>query len=112
VIHKGKFPERDETIKFGDSVLNCALPILRILKSQPYSSALGQLTMESVCKRASAERQKGLETATMAMPTFLCFCTADEPSSVENAVANYAKQPDYEDYVKKMQAFSRIYVPG
>ncbi|MFT9400735.1 hypothetical protein, partial [Acetobacter sp.] len=60
----------------------------------------------------SAERQKGLETATMAMPTFLCFCTADEPSSVENAVANYAKQPDYEDYVKKMQAFSRIYVPG
>lgn len=111
VIHKGKFPERDKTIKFGQSVLDCAVPILQRLKSESYSSALQEITMESIFNRSNAERKKGVNISTMAMPTFLCLCTAEQPNSVETAVANYMAQPDYEEFVKKMQAFGATIPP-
>lgn len=110
VIHKGKFPERDETIEFGQCTLECALPILKLLNSTPYLSAKHEIIMQNISRRAAEERKKGALVSTMAMSTFLSPGGTDEPKSVKEAVAEYEAQPDYEDYVKKLREFGLRHV--
>lgn len=100
VIHKGKFPERDDALRFGQAVLECALPILRLLKSEPYSSTVQTLVMESIRDRSMSARKEGMRTSTQCISTFLSLATAEEQTDVRTAVTNYAAWPNFEEILK------------
>ncbi len=94
VIHQGTFPEQDETLQFGQAVLECAVPILRLLKSENYSTIVQTLVMESIQDRSKRAWKEGLRTSTQGMSTLLSLSIAGEQTDVATAVANYAARPD------------------
>ncbi|AAV88635.2 uncharacterized protein ZMO1_ZMO0011 [Zymomonas mobilis subsp. mobilis ZM4 = ATCC 31821] len=88
VIHKGKFPEKKETIQFGQEILDCARPILHLLKTKAYSSAIQELTSENIGERFLVEHKKSANISTMAKLTPLSLLR-DIPDSIEDAISNY-----------------------
>ena len=95
VIHKGMFPTRDETVRFGQDVSKCALPILRLLKSEPYSAIVQALVFESIRDRSKRAVEAGQRTSTQSINTFLSLANADEHDDVDVAVASYAARPNF-----------------
>jgi hypothetical protein len=94
VIHKGRFPTREEAIKFGQAMFECALPVLTNLRSTSYAEIVSTLTFERIIKRSMKYRDAGVRTSTMSVSTPLSFTNADQPTDIEAIVATYANQPD------------------
>lgn len=99
VIHKGKFPDRAETVGFGQAVLDCATPILRLLTSELYSSTVQQLVGESLGDRYRIARNTGFVPATYSMSTLLNLGHVAETVDLESAIAAYLKRPPLESAV-------------
>jgi len=108
VVHKGMFPARDDTVRFGQAVLECALPILRLLRSEPYSAVVQALVMESIHDRSKPAWEAGQRTSTLSINTLLGLTNADEHTDVDAAVANCAARPDFEEAVKVSQQLGAI----
>ena len=108
VIHKGVFPTRDATVQFGQAVLECARPILLMLRSEPYSADVRSLVMESISDRSKPAWEAGQRTSTLSINTFLSLGSADEHTDVDLAVAHYAARPDFGEAVKGSQQLGAI----
>ncbi len=88
VIHKGKFPDRIETINFAKLVTNCANPILKILKSNEYSDIINIMTMNNVRHKYSNITSDNANVSAISIHTFFSLSWVDDPQDVEVAVAN------------------------
>ncbi len=108
VVHKGKFPGREETISFGQDVLECARPILDLLKSEGYSEIVWSLVTEKVDHRRNLDSSAGAPAATCSIGTFFSLTNTEPLTDVEAAVASYAKHPDMARSVAEAQAFGAI----
>lgn len=95
VIHKGRFPTREETVRFGTAMFDCALPVLTVLRSNPYSQTIRTLTSERIRDRSKQARDAGLRTSTVSIMTPLNFGITDQPTDFEAIVENYANRPDF-----------------
>ena len=95
VIHKGMFPTRDETVRFGQAISECALPILHLLKSEPYSAVVQVLVLESIRDSSKPAVEVGQRTSTQSINTFFSLTNADEHDDVDTAVASYAARPNF-----------------
>ena len=108
VIHKGLFPAREHTVRFGQAVLECTLPILRMLTSEPYSTVVQTLVMERMSDRSKLAWEAGQKTSTLSISTFLSLSNAAEQSDVAAAVASYAARPNFGQTVKVSQQLGAI----
>lgn len=95
VIHKGRFPNREEVIQFGQAMFDCALPVLTVLRSAPYAEILQTLTLERIRDRSKPARDAGLKTSTMSISTPLSLAMADQPTNFDAIIASYANRPDF-----------------
>jgi hypothetical protein len=108
VIHKGMFPSRHDTLRFGQAVSDCALPILRLLRSEPYSAVVQTLVMDSIHDRSKPAWEAGQRTSTLSINTFLSLNNADTHADVDSAVASYAARPDFGEAIKFSQQLGAI----
>ncbi len=103
VIHKGKFPALDDTLRFGQAVLGCALPILGLLRPEPYHTVVQALVMESIRNRSEPALKAGQRTSTLSMNTLLSLTNTDEHIDINAAVTSYTTRPDFAEAVKVSQ---------
>ncbi|KGB24044.1 hypothetical protein AtDm6_1455 [Acetobacter tropicalis] len=96
IIHKGTFPSRDKTVQFGQAVLDCALPLVKLLKSEAYLPTVNALGMDSICARAKPAHDRGLRTTTQCIYTLLSLSFARNQSSIEEAIAEAEEQKERE----------------
>ena len=94
VIHKGKFPERNEVVRFGQAVLACALPILALLKSPSYSIVVAALVREQMYERSKVAWDADLRPATSYIGTFLSLANTEQQTDIEAVVASYASRSE------------------
>ena len=75
VIHKGKIPNKEEAIQYGNDILNLIRPLLETIKEN-YKDALGKIIGEHVSKlhKLSADPY----TSLMCIPTILNLTIMDE----------------------------------
>ncbi|WP_156311997.1 hypothetical protein [Methylobacterium platani] len=95
VIHKGKIPTRDETMQFGQAVLNCALPIMDIIRSKPYSEVIWQMVVENRNERARSYFDAEAEIAYLSLPTPLSLNISQQTSELNELLKIY-----HNSYVK------------
>jgi hypothetical protein len=100
VVHKGRLATRDEAMRFGRAVFDCALPLLALLKSATYADIIRTMTFEHIRDRSHRARDAGLLTCTMSMATALSLAAADQPGDFETLVADFAKRPDLKGVVE------------
>lgn len=89
VIHKGVFPERDQAVKFGQAVLERALPIIKILKSQSYVEYTQEIIRISIINRSDFARRKGIKFSPICMATLLSLGRVEDLTSIEEAISKY-----------------------
>lgn len=111
VVHKGSFPTREEAIRFGQAMFDCALPVLTVLRSAPFAETVQALTFERIRDRSKRPGDAGLRTSTMCIATPLSFAVADQPTDIEAIVATYAKHPDFRSAVEEAQKLSEHQLP-
>lgn len=96
VAHKGRFPTRQEAMRYGQAVFDCSIPILSILRSEPYAETVWTLTFERIRERSEQARIEAknptMPTSTMSTVTPLSFVSADQPADLEAIVASYAER--------------------
>jgi hypothetical protein len=80
VIHRGKIPDRSESVAYGEAILEAIRPALSIAKLK-FPKGVDQLTIQHVMA-AHLMLQPGARVATSCMPTILSLST-DEVSHSE-----------------------------
>lgn len=108
VIHKGKFPNREEAICFGQAVANCASPILEMLRSAPYVEIVQKLVDERLADRHKSARDSNVRASTVSINTTFSLTYSDLEMDIEKAVAAYAARPDMAQAVKESNALGSI----
>lgn len=76
VIHKGRIPNRQESLDYGQEVLNVIRPLLKIIKEQ-YGEAASKITFHYMHGNRKPE-DSGMPTATMCLPTILSLSSGVE----------------------------------
>ncbi|TWD47912.1 hypothetical protein FB480_1101 [Agrobacterium vitis] len=94
VIHKGKFPTREETIRFGQAVADCAHPILEKLRAEPYKSLVTELVMEDSLLRSKAALEENIRVSSCHITTPFSLTYSEVQIDIEKAVSSYAARPD------------------
>lgn len=94
VVHKGLLPTREQAVRFGQAVFDCALPVLLMLRSASYAETIHALTLELIDGRSKQAWDAGLQTSTICLPTPLSFAMADQPTDFEAIISSYADRPD------------------
>lgn len=97
VIHKGRLATRDEAVSFGQAMFDCAIPVLMLLRSDPYAEILRKLTGERSRKAFDA----GIRTSTMGISTPLSFMNAEQPADLEAIIDSYAVRPDMHQAIRE-----------
>lgn len=93
VIHKGKFPNRDEAICFGQGVVDCAIPILELLRSETYAEINHSLLKERVERANKPILAAGELVSNQFVPTILAIggdTNRDVVKAVDDAKAMLA----------------------
>jgi hypothetical protein len=108
IIHKGKFPERGETLAFGQAVCDCATPLLARLGSEAYADTLRTLIGERLRDRRKAAPGSPLGTATCGMSTLFSLASSRQAIDLETEVTKYADRPDMAQAVREAQALGGL----
>lgn len=103
VVHKGRFPTREEAIRFGQAMFDCALPVLTVLRSASYAETVQILTFERIHDRSKQLDDAGIRTSTTSITTPLSFAVTDQPTDLEAIVASYATRPDFRSAIEEAQ---------
>lgn len=82
VIHKGKIPTREESIKYGQTILNLIRPVLSQVQSR-YTDFCEEDFMKNIMNRSSSEKE--LKITTLSIPTILSL-TIVEPAHHERSL--------------------------
>lgn len=101
VIHKGRLATRDEAVRFGQAMFDCAIPVLMLLRSDPYAEILRKLTFERIRARSSQAVDAGIPTSTMGISTPLSFINAEQTDDLEAIIDCYATRPDMEQAIRE-----------
>lgn len=75
VIHKGRLPTREQTIQFGQAVLECAFPLLDTLRSDPFNVFLWEIVSESNNERSNPYINDKEPVSILSLPTPLSLNT-------------------------------------
>ncbi|MBF9152396.1 hypothetical protein [Novosphingobium jiangmenense] len=100
VIHKGKFPSRQEAIDFGQAVAECASPILEILRSDPFAEIVQKLVGERLRDRQKRAKDANARASTCSISTTFSLTRSELELDIERAVAAYALRPDMAQVVR------------
>lgn len=104
VIHKGKFPNRQETVGFGQAVADCALPILEMLRSDPFVEIVRKLVGERLRDRHMRARDAKVRASTYSISTTFSLTRSELEMDIEKAVAAYALRPAIRATAREPQA--------
>ncbi|OLP61001.1 hypothetical protein BJF93_02755 [Xaviernesmea oryzae] len=104
VVHKGRFPTREEAVQFGIAIFNCARAPLTVLRSPAYAEIIRDLTFERIDERSKHSLNAGLLTSTIGLVTPLSIMTADQPEDLEEIIAAYSSRPDLKRAVEEANA--------
>lgn len=108
VIHKGKLPDRKETISFGQAALDCALPILKLLRSEPYTKTVQKLVGESLLDRHQSAWNAGRHSSPCAIYTLFSLTYTEQETDIEVAVKKCAARPNMKKSVEDAHALGEI----
>lgn len=108
VVHKGKLPDRSETIRFGQAVAECALPILALLRSEPYAETVQKLVGERLRDRHRPAWDAGVRASTYALNTLFSLTYAEQETDIEVAVTKYAARPDMAKALEEVHKLGAI----
>jgi len=111
VVHNGRFPSREEAIRFGQDMFDCALPILTVLRSAHYAETVRILAFERIRDQSKQPVQEGLQISTISIATPLSIAVADQPADIETIVATYANRPDLKSAVEEAQKLGERRLP-
>ena len=95
VIHKGKFPSRAEVVEFGESFLECAVPVMRLLSSPNYVESVQALIAERHRECSALAKKAKLLSGTQSIPTFLSLNREGEQLEIEHAINVRDAMPDF-----------------
>lgn len=91
VVHKGKFPAREESIKFGEAVFDCAHSVLDILRGANFDEIRRTLVFEHVGERMNEAVQAGIPIpGVIWIGTPLSISIEDQPKDFSAHVPSYA----------------------
>lgn len=108
VIHKGKFPDRQEAVSFGQAVADCASPILKMLGSDPFVEVVQKLVGERLRDRHRRAWDANVRASTYAISTPFSLTRSELEMDVEKAVAAYALRPDMTQAVRESHEIGAI----
>ena len=109
VVHKGKFPERGETIRFGQAVADCVLPILSLLRSEPYAAYVQKLVGERLRDRHQQAWDAGVRASTCSLNTLFSLTYVELETDIEAAVTKRAARPDMGRAVGEMHLLRAVF---
>lgn len=92
VVHKGKFLERTEVVRFGEAVLQCARPILALLSSEPYAAAVQTLVLKKIMGKNDLPSPREITLSTQYITTFFSLSRTARPDDVETAVSKWEEK--------------------
>lgn len=107
VVHKGYLPTREEAIDFGQSVADCAYPLLHMLGSEKFSETVLKLGFELIRARGKAAHEAGCRTSTVALALVFEPTQTTAPVSIKAAVEKFAAQPDLAKAVEGSRELGR-----
>jgi hypothetical protein len=93
VVHKGKFPSRDETVAYGQATFDLAHIVIGRLKAEAYASALHTVVGFRLRDGHVSARKENARASTYAMQTPLCLTSANSAASVDEAIAALIARP-------------------
>lgn len=108
VVHKGKFPGRQEAVSFGQAVADCASPILEMLRSDRFVEIVQKLVGERLRDRHGRAWDANVRTSTYAISTTFSLTRSELEMDIEKAVAAYALRPDMAQAVKASHEIGAI----
>ncbi|MBD8641119.1 hypothetical protein [Sphingomonas sp. CFBP 13733] len=89
VIHKGYLPNREETIKFCQSVADCAHPLLLLLGSDEFQETVRDLTTELIQARRDAIQSASAPIGTTNLGLLFKPTKESSPVSIDAAIASH-----------------------
>jgi hypothetical protein len=108
VIHKGKFPSREEAICFGQAVAHCAIPILEMLRSDPFTEIVQVLVRERLHDQYKRASNASVRASTCCINTTFSLTYSELEMDIEKAVTAYAARPDMSQAVRVSHAIGTI----
>jgi hypothetical protein len=108
VIHQGLLPSRDEAVQFGQAVADCGFPLLKMLKSGQYASALNNSISRLIGARSKVARAKGAHVSVGTGSSPFSLTAAGTDISIEMILVERAKRPDFADAALKVRAFGAL----
>jgi hypothetical protein len=93
VIHKGKFPSRDEAIEYGQSVANVVAPILHMLCENTYSDLVRDHMFKRLETGYRAAAELGVTAASCCNVTIFSVSQEIKHIDVRSEVEERTKRP-------------------
>lgn len=95
VIHQGLIPDKAQAIDFGQAVADCALPVVRLLKTERYKAMLLGAVGKLVRERRKIALAKGANVSVGAGTSPFSLTSAELEISIEALLAKRAGRPDF-----------------
>ena len=93
VIHKGKFPDRAETVQFCQNALDCAMEVLYLLKSEPFRETVNSIVDERIMERHKSATDIGINISTCSISTILSLTRLNWEGDIEDALTQRETRP-------------------
>lgn len=100
VTHHGYIPNRQDAIRYGQAVADCAYPLLYLLGSEPFEAVIRDVTFDLLRSRGTAAKNVGCRTSSMALATLLEVTRDHAPISVATAVDKRIQYPAFAEAVE------------
>lgn len=108
VVHKGKFPSKDEAIAFGQAVADVAKIVLTELRSPTYEAVIRTLVSERLAAGVKLARDNGAIPSQMTLSTPFSIIRPNVSIDVATLVAERAARPDFAKTAEEGKAFQRV----
>lgn len=109
VIHKGKFPDREETVYFGQAVLECAAPVLEQLKSETFKATVQELIRERLGDRFKRAQDAQIHASTCSIHTLFSLNRSQQGADIEAEIAKQATRPNMDQVVHQSHAIAAFF---
>lgn len=94
VVHNGRLATRQDALRFGQAIADCALPILNLLSSEDYELVLKDLSFSLLKARGAAAREAGRIISTVSLALAFEPTAKADPIDLKQLVADRAARPD------------------
>jgi hypothetical protein len=108
VIHKGKIPSRDEAVLFGQAVIDCASPLVKVLKSERYASTVMASTSNLIATRSKLARVKGARISVGTGTSPFSLTAAEDGFDLKTMLDERAKRPNLTMAMQQVAAFGLL----